>query len=189
MYEQAQPVPPQREVLNEQTSVPPSLPPPVHQSGRVYHGNDTPKKREEEGTSSDTYEERVYYTLNPENISPPSPGSRLQQATLEANIGPAAGVIDPEDNAYQGSATSRHVACDVIRNHVRCMAGTLAVIVTQATVVLVLMMFINAQQHKHTEEISQLSRTVDDLKRSLDIEGNRTAIFEQRLAEEKTLGK
>eukprot|EP00058_Branchiostoma_floridae_P007226 XP_002592714.1 hypothetical protein BRAFLDRAFT_67154 [Branchiostoma floridae] len=82
----------------------------------------------------------------------------------------------------EGGASGRRSLCSFFRSHQSCMAAGIAVLLSLVAVGFAPLIFINK------EEISQLSTTVEALKRDLEKERSRTATFEQRLHEiSKTL--
>eukprot|EP00058_Branchiostoma_floridae_P003443 XP_002588931.1 hypothetical protein BRAFLDRAFT_89120 [Branchiostoma floridae] len=76
---------------------------------------------------------------------------------------------------YPGGASGRRARCSFIRSHLGYMAAGIAVLLSLLAVGFVPLTVMNK------EEITQLSTTVDTLKRDLDKERNRTAALEQRL--------
>ncbi|XP_066289819.1 uncharacterized protein [Branchiostoma lanceolatum] len=184
MYEQAQPVrSPVSGPGNSQTSGPPSRPPAVRQCGqhgRVRHGNGAPSKWGEElEMSSDKYEDAEVV-----NLSSTFREARMQRAKLWGDSLSAEGsdarharrygdlpnTADAStDSTYPGGASGRRVLRDFVRSYRGCMAGTAVGVATVVIVGLVLMVFINKA------EMSQLSDTVDALKRHMESERNRSA--------------
>ncbi|KAI8510644.1 hypothetical protein Bbelb_115600 [Branchiostoma belcheri] len=187
MYEEAEPVGRGTSTLGSglgQPSAPPSRAPPVNQggpSGRDSRGVcGSEESPERVGPSSDPYEEaeRVYYTINPANLSARLNGARLLQSSIEAESAPVG--VDAEhtrpDRSYPGKESGRRALCGFL------VAG-FAVLTT--LVIVGLTMIVLTQK-----EMSRLSNTVDALKRDLDKGQNRTASLEQRLHEmSKAYGK
>ncbi|KAI8510646.1 hypothetical protein Bbelb_115620 [Branchiostoma belcheri] len=172
--------------VNSQSSAPPSQAPPVNQggpSGRDSRGDDGSEESPEEvEASANPYEEaeRVYYTINPADLSASVNGTRQLQSSIESESPPAGDgaedtrryVMDTSaaDNAYPAGASG----CSFLRARRSCMVATLA---TLAIVGFALTMFVTK------EEMSRLSTTVDVLKSNLDKENDRIAALEQRLHE------
>ncbi|XP_078684127.1 uncharacterized protein LOC144917711 [Branchiostoma floridae x Branchiostoma belcheri] len=141
MYEQAEPVrSPFSGPDSPQPSGPPPQPCPVRQSGsrgRLRHGNgasDKQRPREDQGTSSHTYE----------------------------NAEEAKRYATSADRAYPGGASGRRGVCSFLRARRSCQAAGIAVLLGLVAVGLAPLTFSNKQ------EISQLSTTVDALKRDQD---------------------
>ncbi|KAI8488321.1 Fibrinogen C domain-containing protein 1 [Branchiostoma belcheri] len=157
MYEQAEPV---RSPFSGPDSRQPSGPPqprPVQQSGsrgRVRHGNgasDHDKQREDQDTSSHTYE-------NAEEVK--------RYATSA-------------DRAYPGGASGRRGVCSFLRARRSCLAASIAVLLSLCAVGLAPLTFSNKQEisqlstavntiKRCQDDIRQLSTTVDALKRDQD---------------------
>ncbi|CAH1266292.1 CD209 [Branchiostoma lanceolatum] len=185
MYEQAQTVRALNFGLdNGQTSGPASHYTPVHQSsarGSVLQDKDSPYKTQ--GwleTSVDTYEEPETVRLQIRKFSPPVQESGAQQTTPEAKS-----LQEEADATY---STPRHVDPSVDSTHRdgpgdrrglfsflrarRRIFMTAAFVVTVALVttgLVLVVVFVN--------KTSQLSTTVDALKRSLANKRNRTAVL------------
>ncbi|KAI8490241.1 hypothetical protein Bbelb_319790 [Branchiostoma belcheri] len=176
MYEQAQPV--RSPVVgpgNSQTSGPQAQAPSVHQSalhGRARHGNAAYHKRQKGlETSSDTYEDAETV-----NLSPPFREARLQRAGLRGeppmegadarNMRRYANLPDATDTStdhtYSSETNGRRGLRDFVRPYRGCILGATAVVATLVILGLVVMVF-------HVKkDISQMSDTVDDLKRNMD---------------------
>ncbi|XP_019616842.1 PREDICTED: uncharacterized protein LOC109464335 [Branchiostoma belcheri] len=176
MYEQAQPV--RSPVVgpgNSQTSGPQAQAPSVHQSGlhgRARHGNAAYHKRQKGlETSSDTYEDAETV-----NLSPPFREARLQRAGLRGDSPMEAAddrnirrhVNSPDamdtstDNTYPSETNGRRGLRDFVRPYRGCITRITAVVATWVILGLVVMVF------KVKEDMSQLSDTVDALKRNMD---------------------
>ncbi|CAH1241751.1 Hypp6413 [Branchiostoma lanceolatum] len=99
--------------------------------------------------SSDTYEEAEAVKLKKLPVQKARQqrerGAKSRLEAINAEEIRRHADLSSKDTAYQGSAIRRRVFCDVINAHSCCLAAILAVIVSQVTVGLVLMMIINAQ--------------------------------------------
>ncbi|KAI8491516.1 hypothetical protein Bbelb_307160 [Branchiostoma belcheri] len=168
MYEQAEPVrSPFSGPDSPQPSGPPPQPRPVHQSGsrgRVRHGNgasDHDKQREDQDTSSHTYE----------------------------NAEEAKRYATSADGAYPGGPSGRRGVCSFLRARRSFVAAGIAVLLSLIAVGLAPLTFSNRQEILQLKRDQDgMSTAVDDLKRELDNERSRIATLEQRLHKiEKTL--
>ncbi|XP_078689340.1 uncharacterized protein LOC144920845 [Branchiostoma floridae x Branchiostoma belcheri] len=158
MYEQAEPVrSPFSGPDSRQSSGPPPQPSPVRQSGsrgRVRHGNgasDHDKQREDQDTSSHTYED----------------AEEVKRYATSA------------DRAYPGGASGRRGVCSFLRARRSCLAAGIAVLLSLGAVGLAPLTFSNKQEisqlsttfdalKRDQDDLRQLSITVDALKRDQD---------------------
>ncbi|XP_019647208.1 PREDICTED: C-type lectin domain family 3 member A-like [Branchiostoma belcheri] len=161
MYEQAEPVrSPFSGPDSRQSSNPPPQPRPVRQSGSRG---------------------RVRHGNGASDKQRPREDQDTSSHTYE-NAEEAKRYATSADRAYPGGASGRCGVCSFLRARRSCQAAGIAVLLGLVAVGLAPLTFSNKQ------EISQLSTTVDALKRDLDNERNRAAALEQRLHEiEKTL--
>ncbi|KAI8519649.1 Fibrinogen C domain-containing protein 1 [Branchiostoma belcheri] len=158
MYEQAEPVrSPFSGPDSRQTSGLPPQPRPVPQSGsrgRVRHGNgasDHDKQREDQDTSSHTYED----------------AEEVKRYATSA------------DRAYPGGASGRRGVCSFLRARRSCLAAGIAVLLSLGAMGLAPLTFSNKQEisqlsttfaalKRDQDDLRQLSITVDALKRDQD---------------------
>ncbi|KAI8491909.1 hypothetical protein Bbelb_302820 [Branchiostoma belcheri] len=187
MYEQAEPVrSPFSGPDSPQPSGPPPQPSPVQQSGSrgcARHGNgDSDKQREDQDTSSHTYE----------------------------NAEEAKRYATSADGAYPGGTIGRRGVCSFLHARRSCLAAGIAVLLSLVAMGLAPLTFSNKQeilqlkrdqdgmsttadalksdQDALKRDQDGMSITVDDVKRDLDNERSRIATLEQRLHKiEKTL--
>ncbi|XP_019617741.1 PREDICTED: CD209 antigen-like [Branchiostoma belcheri] len=192
MYEQGEPVRSSFSGPDSRKTSEPPQPRPVRQSGsrgRVRHGNGaSDKQREDQGTSSHTYED----------------AEEVKRYASSA------------DRSYPGGASGRRGVCSFLYARRSSLAASIAVLLSLGAVGLAPLTFSNKQEisqlsttvntikrgqddmrrmfttinalKRDQDDMHQLSTTVDALKRDLDNERSRTATLEQRLDEiEKTL--
>ncbi|KAI8504022.1 hypothetical protein Bbelb_180900 [Branchiostoma belcheri] len=177
MYEQAVPV---RTRIAGQVSGPPSHHAPLCQRGtdggvRLGINADATPYRWHEGieTSSDTYEKPEVVKL--QELSPQGP--QTQRARLEFTEDATSNTSFHVGNTVDRNYPDRQYRslCGFNRTSRSCQAAAFAVVVTLVSVGLAVMVFTNG------EGISQLSNTVDTLKRNLAGQKNLTAALKQRL--------
>ncbi|XP_019641728.1 PREDICTED: uncharacterized protein LOC109483184 [Branchiostoma belcheri] len=157
MYEQAEPVRSPFSGPDSRQSSGPTQPRPVPQSGsrgRVRHGNgasDHDKQREDQDTSSHTYED----------------AEEVKRYATSA------------DRAYPGGASGRRGVCSFLRARRSCLAAGIAVLLSLGAVGLAPLTFSNKQEisqlsttfdalKRDQDDLRQLSITVDALKRDQD---------------------
>eukprot|EP00058_Branchiostoma_floridae_P008186 XP_002593674.1 hypothetical protein BRAFLDRAFT_108089 [Branchiostoma floridae] len=141
MYEQAQPVrSPFSRPDSGQTSGPPSQPPPVHQGSS--HG----RVRHGNGTSDKC----------------PGDQETSTDTYEEAEAVKRHAAYKSADRTYAGGASGRRARCSFIRSHLSYMAAGIAVLLSLMGLGFAPLTFMNKK------EISQLSTTVDALKRYQD---------------------
>eukprot|EP00058_Branchiostoma_floridae_P004006 XP_002589494.1 hypothetical protein BRAFLDRAFT_88353 [Branchiostoma floridae] len=136
------------------------------------------------------------YAARAGNISTPmqQPQPDWQNVADAAAIVPNSSYVSRADRAYKGGACvcGRGSLCSLIRSHRSCIAAGIAILLSLVAVGLTPLTFINKEEiselsttvdalKRYQDDIGQLFATVDTLKRDLDKERNRTAALEQRL--------